>query len=62
MLNFNPSKRISADEILNLDLLKSFRKKEEETICKKDISTPINDNKKYSVEEYRKLIYGSKYG
>lgn len=49
MLVFNPSKRITAEEILNLDLLKQFRKKEEEIICKKDISTPINDNKKYTV-------------
>ena len=61
MLVFNPSKRATVDDILNHDLVKSFRKKEEETVCKKDISTPIDDNKKYSVEEYRKLIYGNKY-
>ena len=50
MLTFNPSKRITVEEILNHDLVKSFRKKEEETVAKKMISTPIDDNKKYSVE------------
>lgn len=49
MLVFNPSKRATVDEILSHELVKTFRKKEEEISCKKEICTPIDDNKKYSV-------------
>ena len=35
MLIFNPSKRITAEEMLSHELVKTFRKKEEEISCKK---------------------------
>jgi serine/threonine protein kinase len=60
MMVFNPAKRITVEGILEHELVKTFRKKEEETVCTKEVSTPINDNKKYTVEEYRRLIYGIK--
>lgn len=40
--------------------MKPFRKIEDEPICKKDICTSIDDNKKVTVDEYRKLVYGIK--
>lgn len=55
---FNPNKRLKIEEILNHDLVKAFHKPEEEISCNKVISTSIDDNKKLSVDEYRKLIYG----
>lgn len=38
--------------------MKAFHKPEEEIICNKVVSTSIDDNKKLTVDEYRKLIYG----
>jgi hypothetical protein len=38
--------------------VKAFHKPEEEVVCKKTISTSIDDNKKLTVDEYRKKIYG----
>lgn len=55
---FNPSRRIKIDDILNHEVVKAFHKPEEETTCDKMISTSIDDNKKFTVDEYRKLVYG----
>ena len=59
MIVFNPNKRLTIEEILNHEVVKAFHKPEEEIICKKIISTSIDDNKKLTVDEYRKYIYGS---
>ena len=56
---FNPNKRLKIEEILNHEVVKAFHKPEEEISCKKIVSTSVDDNKKLSVDEYRKLIYGS---
>jgi serine/threonine protein kinase len=61
ILVFNPKKRLTIDEILSHEVVKSFRKKEEELSCLKEICTSIDDNKKFSVDEYRKLVYGISY-
>lgn len=58
MLSFNPKKRMTIDELLAHEVVKAFHKPEEEISCEKLITTAIDDNKKYSVEEYRKLVYG----
>lgn len=50
MLIFNPKKRITIDEVLGHEVVKSFRKVEEEIVCKKVIETSIDDNKKFSVD------------
>lgn len=60
MLIFNPQKRITIEDILSHEVVKSFRKIEDETVCSKDICTSIDDNKKFTVDEYRKLVYGIK--
>lgn len=49
---------MTIDDILAHEAVKSFRKVEEEVVCKKTIKTLIDDNKKVTVDEYRKLIYG----
>lgn len=38
--------------------MKAFHKPEEEISCNKEITTSIDDNRKFTVDEYRKLIYG----
>ena len=43
---------------MNHEVVKAFHKPEEEISCKKVISTSIDDNKKLTVDEYRKFIYG----
>lgn len=58
ILVFNPKKRLTIEQILNHEIVKAFHKPEEEICCEKLISTSIDDNKKFTVDEYRKLIYG----
>lgn len=55
---FNPSKRLKIEEILSHEVVKAFHKPEEEITCNKVVSTSIDDNKKLTVDEYRKLVYG----
>jgi serine/threonine protein kinase len=59
MLVFNPSKRITIQEILESEVVRQFKKGEEETICTKEIRTSIDDNKKLTVDEYRTLVYAA---
>ena len=59
MVTFNPYKRITIEEILNHEVVKAFHKPEEEIACNKEITTSIDDNRKFTVDEYRKLIYGA---
>lgn len=49
---------MSIDEILKHELIACFRKPSEEFICLNKITTGINDNKKRTVDEYKKMIYG----
>lgn len=49
MLIFNPKKRIKIEEILDHQIVKIFRKKEEEIECSKIIKTSVDDNKKLTV-------------
>lgn len=57
---FNPRKRIGVQEILAHEIVKPFRKKDEEVQCEQEIRTSVDDNKKLSVEEYRNFIYGNR--
>ena len=49
MMAFNPAKRIGIEEILAHEIVKPFRKQEEEVECGKEIRTSVDDNKKLSV-------------
>ena len=57
MLEFNPTKRITVNEVLNHHLFADLRCTKEEVICKKFIVPELDDNVRLSVEEYRKAIY-----
>ncbi len=57
LLEFNPQKRITIDDALAHPYLESFHVKENEHICNKIITIPMDDNTKYSVKEYRQRLY-----
>jgi len=59
LLQFNPNKRITADESLEHPYVAQFHNPEEEITCKKVIQIPINDNKKLSVATYREELYNN---
>lgn len=58
MLEFNPTKRITVEEALELDLFTEFRThKSLEDICTKFIVPQLDDNVRLSLQSYRKMIY-----
>jgi mitogen-activated protein kinase 15 len=57
ILQFNPSKRPSAEEILSHPFLKDFHNPNEERDAPRPISIPMDDNVRFSVEDYRGRLY-----
>jgi len=57
LLMFNPDKRITVEEALAHNYVTQFHNIEEEISCEKKIHIPIDDNKKYSVANYREELY-----
>ena len=56
-LMFRPSKRMTAEEALKHPFVKRFHKPEEEPICVKDMTFPLDDNRKFEIKKYRDEIY-----
>lgn len=57
LLQFNPSKRIDADEALKHPFVSLFHNPADEPTCNNPITLYFNDNKKYSINEYRERLY-----
>ncbi|KAK3232768.1 hypothetical protein CYMTET_56895 [Cymbomonas tetramitiformis] len=57
LLQFNPCKRISAEEALRHPYVAQFHNPQDEPTCDHTITIPINDNTKYSIAEYRDKLY-----
>lgn len=57
LLQFNPNKRISAEKALQHPYVAQFHNPEDEPICNHIISIPIDDNTKFTVEQYREKVY-----
>jgi mitogen-activated protein kinase 15 len=57
LLKFNPSDRFTVEEALDHPYVSQFHVIENEPVCKKKITIPIDDNKKFSIKEYRLKIY-----
>ena len=57
LLQFNPDKRITVEESLEHKYLEAFHKEEEEMVCDRKITIPLDDNKKYKLEHYRQKLY-----
>nr|AZL94363.1 peroxiredoxin 1 [Nephromyces sp. MMRI] len=57
LLQFNPKKRLSAQDALEHPYLKDFHNASDEPLYNGIIKSPIDDNKKFSVAEYRESVY-----
>ena len=57
LLEFNPEKRITAEEALRHPYLAQFHNPADEPSCDHIITIPINDNTKYTIQEYREKLY-----
>ena len=57
MLVFNPKKRITAEMALKHKYVKDFSSPDDEIVCDKSIIICMNDNKKFTVREYREALY-----
>jgi mitogen-activated protein kinase 15 len=57
LLVFNPDKRMTVEEALEHELVADFHKDEEEIVCEKKITIPMDDNQKFSLDEYRTKLY-----
>ena len=57
LLKFNPTKRLTVEEALQHPYVAQFHNPEEEPTCDKKIFIPIDDNKKFSIREYRNKLY-----
>ncbi|KAL8431825.1 hypothetical protein ACSSS7_005033 [Eimeria intestinalis] len=57
LLQFNPLKRISAEKALEHPYVRQFHNPDDEPVCGHIITIPIDDNTKYSVEDYREKVY-----
>jgi len=57
LLQFNPHKRINTQGALNHPYVAAFHNPEEEITCEKVIKISIDDDHKYSISEYRDVLY-----
>lgn len=57
LLQFNPHKRITTEGALNHPYVAAFHNEEEEIVCGKVIKISIDDDHKYSISEYRNVLY-----
>jgi mitogen-activated protein kinase 15 len=57
LLKFNPTDRLTVEEALEHPYVSQFHNIDNEPVCKKTITIPIDDNKKFSIKEYRLKIY-----
>ena len=57
LLQFNPGKRLTAEQALKHPYVTQFHNPDEEVNCTRKIHIPIDDNQKFSIREYRNKLY-----
>jgi len=57
MLQFNPQKRLTAEKALEHPYVAQFHNAAEEPSCEKEIKIAIDDDKKFSIADYRTHLY-----
>jgi len=57
LLQFNPDKRINADQALQHPYLAQFHNPADEPVLTSPITISIDDNKRFKIQEYRKYLY-----
>jgi mitogen-activated protein kinase 15 len=56
-LEFNPDKRITADEALKHPYVSQFHNEADEPACDKEIKIKIDDDVKFTIADYRNQVY-----
>jgi len=57
LLQFNPNRRLTAEQVLRHAYVAQFHNPEDEPVCTRRIKIPIDDNQKFSIREYRNNLY-----
>lgn len=57
LLQFNPNKRLTAEQALRHPFVGQFHNVDDEPVCTRKINIPIDDNQKFSIREYRNKLY-----
>jgi len=57
LLQFNPSKRLTAEQAMKHPYVAQFHNPDDEPKCDRVITIPIDDNIKYTIREYRDRLY-----
>lgn len=57
LLVFNPSRRLTVDQALRHSYMAQFHNADDEPVCSRKITIPVDDNKKFSISEYRERLY-----
>jgi mitogen-activated protein kinase 15 len=57
LLVFNPLKRFTVQQALEHPYVQDFRSLEEEIVIEKPIEVYMDDNKKFTIKEYRDALY-----
>ena len=57
LLQFNPGRRLTAEQALRHPYVAQFHNAEDEPVCTRRINIPIDDNQKFSIREYRNKLY-----
>lgn len=57
LLQFNPQKRLTAEQALAHPYLKQFHIESDEPSCPKPIVSPMDDNCKFDAATYRERLY-----
>jgi len=57
LLQFSPAKRISAEAALSHPFVSQFHNPDDEPRPNSTISIPIDDNTKYTINDYREKLY-----
>jgi serine/threonine protein kinase len=57
LLDFSPVTRYNIDQTLNHPYVAQFHNPDDEPVCSGPIVVPIDDNKKFKINEYRQLLY-----
>lgn len=57
LLQFNPGRRLTADQALRHAYVAQFHNPDDEPVCTRRINIPIDDNQKFSIREYRNKLY-----
>ena len=54
---FNPNLRLTVDQALRHPYVAKFINQEEEIVLNKLVSIPMDENTKYSIKDYREMLY-----